>query len=63
LRPRAAASKLTLVTREQGIFAIAALIAVELTHLKWIWWTQWSCSKCERKHKDCGCERKWQMYL
>jgi hypothetical protein len=41
----------------------AVLIVLELNHLKWIWWTYWECSKCGRKHKDCGCGPKWIMYL
>jgi hypothetical protein len=51
------------VTRDELLFSIAALIAVELNHLKWIWWNFWQCSKCTRAHKDCGCSSKWLMYL
>ena len=40
-----------------------ALIVLEVNHLKWILWTYWSCAKCGRKHKDCGCSSKWVMFL
>jgi hypothetical protein len=48
----------------QVLLWIVALIVLEIFHLKWIVWTQWACRKCNRKHKDCGCEGvKWFMYL
>jgi hypothetical protein len=43
-------------------FSIVALILVEVTHLKWIWWNYWVCRKHARVHKECGCN-KWLMYL
>jgi len=51
------------MSREQLLFTIAMLIAVELNHLKWIWWTYWTCSKHACPHKDCGCRAKWLLYL
>jgi hypothetical protein len=46
------------------LIAISALIAVELNHLRWIWWTYWNCKRCGAVHKQCSCgHRKWVMYL
>ncbi len=42
---------------------IVALIAIELYHLKWIWLSEWSCSKCARKNLECACSGRWQRYL
>lgn len=43
---------------------ICSLIALELIHLRWIWWTQWQCKRCGVPNKDCACgHRKWMMYL
>jgi hypothetical protein len=50
------------MSREFLFFAIVALILLELTHLKWIWWNYWVCRKHARLHKECGCS-KWVMYL
>ena len=49
--------------RPELLFAIVCLLVLEINHLKWIWWTYWDCSRCGVKHKDCGCGRKWLMYL
>lgn len=52
------------VDQTQLLIPIATLIAVEIVHLKWIWWTHWHCRKCSRKNRDCECEsRKWLLYL
>jgi hypothetical protein len=48
---------------DQLLFVIAVLIAVELNHLKWIWWTYWKCAKHARPHCECGCRAKWLLYL
>lgn len=46
------------------LIAIASLIAIELNHLRWIWWTYWSCRRCGVANKQCSCgHRKWVMYL
>ena len=50
------------MTREFLFFAIVALILVEVTHLKWIWWNYWVCRKHARVHRECGCSN-WIMYL
>jgi hypothetical protein len=50
------------VSRELLFFAIVALILVEITHLKWIWWNYWTCRRHAGAHKDCGCSR-WVMFL
>jgi hypothetical protein len=52
------------MSRPQLTIAILGLIALEVNHLKWIWWTYWDCRRCGRKHKDCGaCGRAWLMFL
>ena len=42
---------------------IVALLALELSHLKWIWLSEWSCAKCARKNLECDCPRRWQRFL
>jgi hypothetical protein len=44
---------------------ILALLALEVQHLKWIWWEHWQCRRCSAKHKDCSCgaTRSWVMFL
>ncbi len=51
------------MTPEQILFTIAFLIVVELNHLKWIWWTYWTCSRHACAHAECGCGAKWLLYL
>jgi hypothetical protein len=52
------------VDRPGLLLAIAALIALELNHLRWIWWTEWKCRRCGASNKDCACRnRRWVMYL
>lgn len=43
--------------------AIVAMIALEITHLKWIWWTYWDCRRCGVKHRECGHGAKWLFLL
>jgi hypothetical protein len=43
--------------------SIAALIALELTHLRWILWTQWHCRKCSNPHIECECKPAWLKLL
>jgi hypothetical protein len=48
----------------QLLLMIAAMIMLELNHLKWIWWTEWKCRGCETANEHCHCGRsKWIMYL
>ena len=53
------------MSRLQILLWIVALFVLEVNHLKWIWWENWSCRHCSQKHKDCACEnaRNWLMYL
>ena len=53
------------MSQTQILLWIVALFVLEVNHLKWIWWENWSCRRCTRKHKDCACEttKKWLMYL
>jgi hypothetical protein len=53
------------VSRTVVLLWILALFALEVQHLKWIWWEHWSCRRCSAKHKDCACgaTRTWLMYL
>ena len=41
----------------------AALIALELQHLKWIVWEHWTCRRCGRKHRECRHLEKVFTYL
>lgn len=49
--------------RSYLLVGIVAMIALEITHLKWIWWTQWDCRRCGRKHQECGHGAKWLFLL
>jgi hypothetical protein len=53
------------MSRTEIMIWILALIVLEIYHLKWIWWENWSCKSCTAKHKDCECaaSKKWIMYL
>jgi len=42
---------------------IVALFVTEVLHLKWIWLSQWSCRRCERKNLECACPGRWVKYL
>jgi hypothetical protein len=43
---------------------IAAMIVLEVNHLKWIWWTEWTCGRCGDRNEHCACGRsKWLMFL
>jgi hypothetical protein len=30
------------------------LILLEIQHLKWIVWENWTCRRCGVKHRECG---------
>jgi hypothetical protein len=52
------------MSQDQLLVSIVLLIAVEMLHLKWIWWTQWACRVCKLKNEHCACDRRrWMMYL
>ena len=51
------------LSRNELIASIVAMIALELYHLKWIWLSQWSCRKCSRTNLECACEGRWMRYL
>jgi hypothetical protein len=53
------------VSRTTILLWILALLALEVQHLKWIWWEHWDCRACAAKHKDCSCgaTRSWVMFL
>lgn len=52
-----------LLTRTELIGGIAAMIVLELYHLKWIWLSEWNCNKCSRRNLDCACSGRWIRYL
>ena len=52
-----------MLSRNELIASIVAMIALELYHLKWIWLSQWSCRKCSRTNLECACEGRWMRYL
>jgi hypothetical protein len=63
-RPTVDSRGVPYLSRAELLFAILALIGVELNHLKWIWWTQWKCRDCGTANEHCACGRsKWVMYL
>jgi hypothetical protein len=39
------------------------LFVTEVLHLKWIWLSEWSCRRCERKNLECACPGRWVKYL
>ena len=51
------------LTRTELLGGIAAMIVLELYHLKWIWLSEWSCRKCSRRNLDCACSGRWARYL
>ena len=53
------------VSRLEILLWIVALFALEVNHLKWIWWEHWDCRHCSAKHKDCGCgaTARWKMFI
>jgi len=53
------------VSRTEILIWIVALFALEVNHLKWIWWEYWNCRRCSVKHKDCSCgaTSRWIMYI
>jgi hypothetical protein len=42
---------------------IAILLALEVTHLRWIIWTQWHCRRCHATHIECECKPAWVKLL
>ena len=63
--PGGSADTLDDVSHTETLLWIVALFVLEVNHLKWIWWTQWSCRGCgdRNEHCDCGRSKKWLMYL
>jgi hypothetical protein len=53
------------VSRTELFLAIVGLIALEVYHLKWIWWEYWLCRTCRTQNKHCACgpPPKWFKYL
>jgi hypothetical protein len=50
-------------TRTELLAWIVALFVIEVLHLKWIWLSEWSCSRCRQKNLQCACEGRWVKYL
>ena len=63
--PLRRADTLDVVSHTEIFLWIVALFALEVNHLKWIWWEHWSCRACTVKHKDCACgaTSRWVMFL
>jgi hypothetical protein len=51
------------LSRNELLASIVAMVALELYHLKWIWLSQWSCRRCSRTNLECACEGRWMRYL
>ena len=65
LRRSAGYGRLAPVSQTEIFLAIVGLIAVEIYHLKWIWWEHWMCRSCGTQNKNCSCgpPPKWFKYL
>jgi hypothetical protein len=64
LRVGAAASILfRVVSHPELMGPICFGIALEIVHLRWILWTQWTCRRCGDAHIDCGCKPDWLKHL
>jgi hypothetical protein len=56
--------KLSQMDKVTALIWIGLLLILELTHLKWIWWTYWDCRRCGRKNHECAaCGRAWILFL
>jgi hypothetical protein len=51
------------LTQTQLLASIAAMLAVALLYLKWIWLSEWNCRRCKRTNLDCDCSGRWVKYL
>jgi C4-type Zn-finger protein len=51
------------MSQAETLAAIVVLFVVELNHLKWIWWTQWTCRACGHRNRDCPCSDKWKWMV
>ncbi|HEY3017741.1 MAG TPA: hypothetical protein VGJ23_02815 [Gaiellaceae bacterium] len=51
------------LSKTQLLTSIMGLIVLELLHLKWIWLSEWSCRRCNRKNLECACSGRWMRYL
>ena len=51
------------LSRDQILFWILCLLALEVAHLKWIWWEYWNCRACGVRNRafDCGRARRRMM--
>jgi hypothetical protein len=47
----------------QLLASIVAMLAIALFYLKWIWLSEWSCRRCNRKNLECACSGRWTRYL
>jgi hypothetical protein len=52
-----------ILSRTEVLAGIAAMVVLEVYHLKWIWLSEWDCRKCSRKNLECACEGRWIRYL
>jgi len=42
---------------------ICLAIALEIVHLRWIVWTQWTCKRCAVAHIECRCKPSWLKHV
>jgi len=52
-----------LLSKTELLASIMALLILEVLHLKWIWLSEWSCRRCNRKNLECACSGRWTRYL
>ena len=51
------------LSRTEVLAGIAAMVVLELYHLKWIWLSEWNCRRCSKKNLECACGGRWIRYL
>ena len=56
-------SEMQILSRTEVLSGIAAMVVLELYHLKWIWLSEWNCRRCSKKNLECACGGRWIRYL
>jgi hypothetical protein len=51
------------VLPEELLGPICLGIALEIVHLRWIVWMQWTCRRCTAPHIECGCKPSWLKHV
>jgi hypothetical protein len=51
------------LSQTQLLASIIAMIVLAVLYLRWIWLSEWSCRRCNRKNLECACSGRWSRYL